>query len=199
MDKVSIIVRTCGRPEVLRGALESIRKQTYPDVETVVIEDGLEISRQMICTEYSDLQLRYISTGKRVGRAKAGNLGMKVAQGKYLNFLDDDDVLYPEHIEILLQTLQSAEEKAVYSVAEEAAAIYRKRKRTFYDVRKKVRFREPFNRMYLLHTNYLPIQSVMFEKSLFEQYGGFRENVDYLEDWDLWVRYAAHTKFQNGE
>ena len=46
MDKVSIIVRTCGRPEVLRGALESIRKQTYPDVETVVIEDGLEISRQ---------------------------------------------------------------------------------------------------------------------------------------------------------
>lgn len=196
MDKVSIIVRTCGRPEVLRGALESIRKQTYLDVETVVIEDGLEISRQMICTEYSDLQLRYISTGKRVGRAKAGNLGMKVAQGKYLNFLDDDDVLYPEHIEILLQTLQSAEEKAVYSVAEEAAAIYRKRKRTFYDVRKKVRFREPFNRMYLLHTNYLPIQSVMFEKSLFEQYGGFRENVDYLEDWDLWVRYAAHTNFK---
>lgn len=56
MDKVSIIVRTCGRPEVLRGALESIRKQTYPDVETVVIEDGLEISLQMICTEYSDLQ-----------------------------------------------------------------------------------------------------------------------------------------------
>lgn len=36
----------------------------------------------------------------------------------------------------------------------------------------------------------------MFEKSLFEQYGGFRENVDYLEDWDLWVRYAAHTNFK---
>ena len=45
MDKVSIIVRTCGRPEVLRGALESIRKQTYPDVETVVIEDGGVINK----------------------------------------------------------------------------------------------------------------------------------------------------------
>lgn len=86
MDKVSIIVRTCGRPEVLRGALESIRKQTYPNVETVVIEDGLEISRQMICTEYSDLQLRYISTGKRVGRAKSWKFGYEGSTGKVLEF-----------------------------------------------------------------------------------------------------------------
>ena len=104
MDKVSIIVRTCGRPEILRGALESIRRQTYPDIETVIIEDGPDISRQMIYTDYSDLQLRYFSTGKRVGRAKAGNLGMTTAWGKYLIFLDDDDVLYPEHIETLLRT-----------------------------------------------------------------------------------------------
>ena len=42
----------------------------------------------------------------------------------------------------------------------------------------------------------MPIQTVMFEKALFEQYGGFRENLDALEDWDLWLRYAAHEDFE---
>lgn len=196
MEKVSIIVRTCGRPEILRETLFSIRKQVYPSIETVVIEDGPDISRYLVCTEFADLNAIYLSTGSRVGRAKAGNLAMAAAQGEYLNFLDDDDILYPEHVEVLIHALQSAKEKVVYSVAEESVVVYQKKKKKFLSVRKKVRFREPFNRMYLLYTNYLPIQSVMFSRELFERYGGFRENVDYLEDWDLWVRYAAHTDFK---
>ena len=47
----------------------------------------------------------------------------------------------------------------------------------------------------LCHHNYIPIQTIMFEKKLFEEYGGLDESLDALEDWDLWVRYSLHTDF----
>lgn len=43
--------------------------------------------------------------------------------------------------------------------------------------------------------NLFPIQSVMFDRTLFEQYGGFDETLDVLEDWDLWLRYSMHCDF----
>ena len=43
--------------------------------------------------------------------------------------------------------------------------------------------------------NYLPIQSVMFEKSLYEEHGGFKEDLSVLEDWDLWLRYSLSENF----
>jgi hypothetical protein len=56
-------------------------------------------------------------------------------------------------------------------------------------------FNQPFNLLLLLWRNYLPIQSVLFHRSLYDENGGFDESLDYLEDWDLWIRYAVTTKF----
>ena len=55
--------------------------------------------------------------------------------------------------------------------------------------------KQEFNKIILCHHNYIPIQAIMFEKSLFEQYGGLDESLEALEDWDLWVRYSLHTDF----
>lgn len=64
--KVSIIIRTCGRPQVLRTALNSIRKQTYRNIEIVIVEDGIPTSKEMIEKEYSDLFVRYQADRKSV-------------------------------------------------------------------------------------------------------------------------------------
>jgi hypothetical protein len=45
------------------------------------------------------------------------------------------------------------------------------------------------------HHNYMPIQSVLFHRSLFEQHGGFAEDMDQLEDWNLWTRYTMNNDF----
>ena len=55
--------------------------------------------------------------------------------------------------------------------------------------------RGPFTMERLLHENLMPIQSVLFRRSLFEREGGFDETLDQLEDWNLWVRYGAHGTF----
>ena len=58
-ELVSIIVRTCNRPHILREALESIRRQTYPNIEVVVAEDGANTAQEMLETEFSDMNIRY--------------------------------------------------------------------------------------------------------------------------------------------
>lgn len=192
---VSIIVRTCNRPQLLRRALNSIRKQTYPNIETVIVEDGKNIAEELVKKEYADLKYIYEAVGRQVGRSKAGNRAMRLSTGKYLNFLDDDDALMPEHVAILVKALEGREEKAAYSVAEERQIVMNGYCIEPQVKKKYIRFRQPFYRLLLYVENYIPIQCMMFERSLFEKAGGLDEQLERLEDWDLWVRYSTMTNF----
>lgn len=195
---VSIIVRTCGRPKVLRETLISLRNQTYDNLEVVVVEDGEAISESMIKSEFSDMNILYHPTIQKVGRSKAGNLAMTLAHGKYLNFLDDDDLFYADHVEVLVSNLVKAEngEKAAYATAFETPVVVESKDPYVYEVKDyRGVHKQSFDPVMLCHHNYIPIQCIMFEKSLFEEYGGLDETTDALEDWDLWVRYSTHTDF----
>ncbi|MHA7579445.1 glycosyltransferase family 2 protein [Paenibacillus vandeheii] len=197
-DLVSIIIRTTNRPTLLKRALSSLCVQTCQNFEVIIIEDGSS-SSYYIVKEFDLLDIKYYSTGStRIGRAKAANLGMNKSSGHFLNFLDDDDYLLPSHIDTLLQEILLNKSCAVY-----AGAIERKQqlaggsairselvpngdiiKNTFSDKRM-IYFYNPF-----------PIQAVMFKKCLFEEYGGMDETLEYLEDWDLWIKYSFFTEYQ---
>ncbi len=191
---VSIIIRTCGRPQILKRALDSIRRQTYPNVEAVIVEDGKNTAEEMLKKEYADMRFIYQATGTHVGRSRAGNLAMQLSSGVYLNFLDDDDELFPDHVQKLVHALRGRQERAAYSIAQERQTAVRPGNRT-YIKKKYIRYRQPFYRLLLYAGNYIPIQSILFERSLFETYGGLDEEVGMMEDWDLWVRYSAVTDF----
>lgn len=193
---VSIIVRTCGRPEVLRETLESLRLQTYKNIEIVVVEDGPECAGKMIREDFLDLNIIYHAMGKNYGRSKAGNTAMKLAHGKYLNFLDDDDLFYADHVEVLVKTLEESNNKAAYAFGFETPVEVKSKDPYVYTVFDyRGGHKTKFNKIELCYHNYIPIQCIMFEKELFEQYGGLDESLDALEDWDLWVRYSLHTDF----
>lgn len=193
---VSIIVRTCGRPDVLRETMQSLRLQTYHNIEIVVVEDGQDVSRKMLESEFSDLNIIYKASGEKVGRSKVGNMAMALAHGKYLNFLDDDDLFYADHVEVLLAALEGQRERAAYAFAFETPIEVFHKSPYLYKIHEyRQIYKQTFNRMLLCHHNFIPIQCIMFEKSLFEEYGGLDETLDALEDWDLWVRYAMHTDF----
>jgi len=193
---VSIIVRTCGRPDVLRETLISIRNQTYKYIETVIVEDGAPKADKMIETEFSDMNIIYKATGTKVGRSKAGNIAMSLATGKYLNFLDDDDLFYADHVEVLVNALEKTRNRVAYSFAFETPVVIESKSPYVYEVMSyNSRYMQKFSRLALCHHNYIPIQSIMFEKTLFDEHGGLDETVDALEDWDIWVRYAQYTAF----
>ena len=196
MELVSIIIRTCGRPHILKGALKSVRSQTYKNIEVVVAEDGKNTAKKMLDEEFADLNIKYANTGERKGRTIVGNLALSMASGYYFNFLDDDDLLLPEHIETLVNAIHESEKMAVYSVAYESVVQYDSKIGDYKEYKKRVRYRQPFNRALLTFNNYIPIQSIMFSRKLYDQLGGFDESMDVLEDWELWVRYSTLADFE---
>ena len=194
---VSILVRTCGRPSVLRETLISLQRQTYQNIEVVVVEDGKPTAESMIKSEFSDMNILYHSTGKNVGRSKAGNLAMQLAHGTYLNFLDDDDLFFADHVEVLVANLIHSNCRAAYATSFETPIVVKSRDPYQYEITDCLCVhKQKFDRLLLFHHNYIPIQCIMFEKSLFEEYGGLAETVDALEDWDLWLRYSLYTDFE---
>ncbi len=193
---VSILVRTIDRPRVLREALATCANQTYRPLEVVVIEDGPERSRAVIEEFASRIPIRYRATGERVGRARAGNLALAEARGEWLNFLDDDDALFADHVEVLLAAALRAGVPGAYALAwETPARRHGHGERAFDEVFHHTAHRQPFDRITLWHHNYMPVQSVLFHRRLYERHGGFAEDMDQLEDWNLWTRYTLQDDF----
>lgn len=193
---VSILVRTHHRPGFLRQALASLAQQTHRPLEVVVVEDG-SADGEAVCAEFAGrLDLRYFRLDPAQGRSKAGNRALAEARGEWLGFLDDDDLLYADHVEVLLQAAREAGVPGAYGLA------WCARTRVLAEVQGLVEesFRsvepdEPFSRLRLWHHNLMPIQAVLFHRSLYERQGGFVEDMDQLEDWNLWTRFTIDAEF----
>ena len=185
---VSVIVRTCGRPETLRRTLQSLRWQTWRNFEIIVAEDGSDTARTMLETEFADLPIRYINDGVRHGRSVNGNRGLAAAKGTLCNFLDDDDFFYPDHLELLVGFWCAHPEADL--VLGSAMALYCQPDGTA--VRMCPLIFDRIDRFMMCQTSRIPIQTVLFRHSLFEQYGGLIETLDAYEDWGMWLKYLEH-------
>jgi glycosyltransferase involved in cell wall biosynthesis len=198
---VSVITRTYrGREVFLKQALLSVAHQTYPNVEHIVVEDGGDTMRAAInnVEQATGSLVRFIGLEK-CGRAVAANAGLAAARGRWCLFLDDDDLLFADHLDVLTSALL-AEPSAVaaYSLAWEVATDKAKSADgTYRELTHRVPsvLRQPFDSDVLMHHNFMPIQSVLFKRELFETRGGVDEDMDVLEDWLLWLRYARGNHF----
>lgn len=198
---VSVLTRTTpGKTGRLREAVASILGQTYENIQLVVVEDGGETARSFmedVARENPGVKVTYLALPKS-GRCLAGNEALKAACGEFLCFLDDDDLFYADHLEVLVQSLQKKPELgAVYGLAYQVRTEVISQEPWIYrDVEHSLLYRQVFNRYLMWHHNYLPIQTVLFKRSLFQQYGGFDPDLENLEDWNLWVRYSLAHDFE---
>ena len=194
---VSVLVRTCGRPKVLKECLESIRNQTYKNIEICVVEDGKNISEDLIRHKFSDCNIKYKALGQKQGRSVAGNVALEMASGAYFNFLDDDDLFYENHIECMVnEAIANSEESVFYALADEAETEIISHDPYTYETKSvsQAKFL-PFSKENLLVHNLFPIQTVFFKREVYEAFGGFRTDLEYLEDWELWLKYAQTYAF----
>lgn len=196
---VSIITRTYrGRLGFLKEAVESILHQTYPQIQLIVVEDGSDTASDYLSTLRFNkkIDIIYRALPKR-GRCYAGNQGLALANGELVNFLDDDDIFLPHHIESLVEHLRNHPDCCgAYSVAWTVPTkVISTDPLSYKELDKHVFIREDFSRSRLWDYNYIPIQSVLFKRSLFIMHGGFEESLDCLEDWDLWMRYTLESDF----
>lgn len=198
---VSVITRTVkGREALLRQAIQSVANQTYGAIEHIVVQDGGSVDPAALdpLAMRDGYNLRLLGLPKS-GRSAAGNAGLQAATGRWCVFLDDDDLMFGEHLEVLVGAVTEAHSRAAYSLAWEVPTAFK----TAGDGTSYVEashllpdaLRQEFDHKVLQHHNFLPIQAVLFERSLFTERGGFEEDMDALEDWVLWNKYAVGNDF----
>lgn len=188
---VSVVVRTRDRPRKLREALASIAAGTYRQVEVVVIDDGIDAAT--VPTDFPfPVCLRVLEGAS--GPAAAAQLGLETAAGRYVNFLDDDDLFYPEHLERLVAAALRTDCPVLYGDA--AVVIYeRSGEGDWVAVDRRLPYSRDFAPELLLLDNYIPFHTLLFDRELACRVGAFDASLPCLEDWDLLIRLSAATDF----
>ena len=186
---VSVVVRSMDR-ESLSEALDSISAQTWPFIEILVV--NAKGAHRDLPSIWGPHPLKVLSKGHPLPRSEAANLGLKAAQGTYASFLDDDDLLFEDHLGSLISKLEETPHvRAIYSGIR--VEVYEK------DSKSPIRsfdFNAPFNLQRLRGRNYIPINAMLFERSLITQDRCcFDETLDLFEDWDFWLQLSQHTPF----
>lgn len=108
MPKVSIITTVYDARDYLPLTIQSILMQTYRDIELILVDDGSPNGCGAICDEWAarDSRIRVFHQPNR-GASTASNVGLDVATGDYVGFVDSDDLIEPNMVENLLCALQS--------------------------------------------------------------------------------------------
>lgn len=199
LPRVTIVTRTHGpRVAILREAITSVLNQTYPNIEHLIVEDRTDFAENLV-TEVANAyntNIRYLKSDG-AGRSAAGNFGLRNATGDLMMFLDNDDLLFPDHVEILVRRLDAQPQHVgAYGMAWETQTRYDEHGR-YREIMHflPVAHRMDFDREKLKKVNFIPIQSILFRRSLFDREGGFHNELDHLEDWHLWSRYARYGDF----
>jgi GT2 family glycosyltransferase len=188
---VSTIVRTKDRPQLLHRALASLAAQSLKPDEVVVINDNGTDPAPVLHQFEDALTLVVVTPAHSLGRTRAAQLGLETASGRYVNFLDDDDELLPDHLRNLMDAVVRTGTRVAYADVEcvvdsaDGSAIVREVLGSTFDPSR------------LLFENTIPIMAVLAERELLFEVGGFDPDIQYFEDWDLWIRMARRTHFEH--
>ncbi len=191
-ELVSAIITTYKRePKIVERAIRSIINQTYKNIEIILVNDCPEdaiLAEKIaeLARRYGkDNRIKYHIVDKNGGACKARNIGLKMSEGEYVAFLDDDDEWMPAKIELQLKALQENDEYAI-----SYCNCY------FYNVEKnssRLRFekQQPTGYIYedLLKKNIIGSCSFpLIRKHIIDSIGGFNETMPAMQDWELYLR-----------
>jgi glycosyltransferase involved in cell wall biosynthesis len=190
---VSIIIPTFNRPDSLRVTLQSVLAQTYHNFEAIVINDGGADVSEVIDFFNNDKRIVYLQHTENKGLAAARNTAIRAAHGKYVAYLDDDDIYYPEHLETLVSFLESGDYKVAYTDSYQADQTWITDR--YVTTRKEIIYSYDFSREKLLIHNYIPILNLVYRMDLLDDVGLFDETLGTHEDWELLIRLSQKYEF----
>ncbi len=192
---VSVIIATYNRAKTLGRAIESVFSQSYPVKEIIIIDDGSTDNTKEVASGYAKKfgNITYIYQENAHCHVKTRNNGITRARGKYLAILDDDDFWcdndkLKKQVEFL--------EKNIDHVLVGGGAI-----KIDENGEEIIRYllpeRDEDIRSQLLVSNSFAHVTMMFRKDAFDKLGGYDEEFDGMEDWNLWLRMGTVGKFHN--
>ncbi len=189
MPKVSVIIPTYNRANLLPRAIKSVLNQTYPNFEIIIVDDGSTDNTKNVVTEFQkkDNRIKYFYQTHFGGPPKPLNLGIHNAIGEYVTFLGSDDEFSPRYLEKLLKPFESSEKNI--DVTSCNVLIIDERSKVLKEISKP----KNTNNEYIIKTslthNYI-FGNIFVKRKMFEKVGFFDENLKICEDFDMWIRLA---------
>jgi LmbE family N-acetylglucosaminyl deacetylase len=190
--RISVVVRTRDRPELLAEALASLAAGTYRRAEVVLVNDG---GRPPVLPEDYPLPVVRVDLAQSQGRAAAAQGGVAAATGDYVAFLDDDDLAAPEHLATLAGLVSAAGVRVAYTDA--AVAVYELEPGGWVCRERRLPYSRDFDPDVLRVDNYIPFNTLLVERRLFAEAGAFDSTLPFFEDWDFLIRLSAITPFHH--
>ena len=176
----SVIIPTYNRDNIDR-AISSVLNQSFFDFEIIVVDDHSDVPAIERCPILKDKQIRYFYLDKNGGAAVARNYGVKQAKGEYIAFLDDDDEWFLQKLKVINDAIGQQSLDLVYHnvvvdmVHERLRYIPKKRQEDKYYPK-------------MLYMNCIGgTPMVIIKRLLFEEIGGFNEELQSDEDGDLFI------------
>lgn len=176
---------------MLREAVESVRRQTLPPRQLIVVDDGsTDGTWDWLQSQIGLIRLRQENRGP----AAARNIGAAAAETEYLAFLDSDDLWLPPKLEVQVGFL---EENPEYRFCQSEEIWYRDGVR----VNPMKKHTKPSGDVFeaCLDRCLISPSSVMLRRDFFEELGGFDESFEVCEDYELWLRAALRSPFRTLE
>jgi len=196
-ELVSTIIPTYNRAALLVRALDSVAAQGYRPIEVVIIDDGsTDNTVEVVQSRRPFLESRGINVifhqQQNLKAPKARNVGMQLARGSLIAFLDSDDLWLPTFLETVVRLLDTYPQcgmgfSGILGIDDDDV-VFAERKMYIEPDPEEGVLTNPFNRI----MRYMPTQTsgVIVRKSVIDVVGDFDLALPVVEDWDLWYRIA---------
>ena len=192
--KVSIILPTYNRRKTFGAALNSALHQNHSNIQVIVVNDGGQDVSDIV-KSFNDERVLFIDRKQNRGKAYSLNEALSEAKGKYVSYLDDDDIWYPNHSSTLVNILENHDECGLAY-----GDLYRVKCKVDEDgnreiLSKMVDVCRDFDRFFMLYFNHVLHVSLMHRRDLLEKTGLYNERLGVLIDWDMTRRMCFFTDF----
>ena len=180
---VSVVIPTYNRARLVQEAVASVLAQSYRPLELIVVDDGSTDATGAALAGRPEV--RVLSQPHTGMPGQARNAGARLARGEYLAFLDSDDLWQPPKLE-----------RQVAAATQAGAAIWHTRERWVRSGRVVSQRSQRHRRSGDLFTDSLRKcvigpSTVLLQRAAFTRAGGFREDLEIAEDYELWLRLTA--------
>ncbi len=186
----SVIIPVYNAAHYVAEAIESELHQTQRPLEVIVIDDGSTDETPHVLARYAGRIVAVRQTN--AGLAAARNRGLAVARGEFVAFLDADDAWYPNALAVMTEVLQTRTgADLVLGAWDSTDSAGRVLQRQAVPPEVQRHLHTDFRRTLALG-NRFPVGVLLIRRRCFECCGLFDPRLQALEDWDLWLRFAAH-------
>lgn len=177
--KVSCIITTYNRPELLVDAIDSVLRQSLPPDEIIVVDDNSSVSYADVIEKYQG-QVQFVKTSEgKKGVSAARNTGIELATGDVIAFLDDDDLWLERKVEFQVAALQEHGDCIACSSGHLDSETGRVRVLAADTV---------FQRMLMLRNVLGSPSKLMVRREAFDEGLRFDDDLGHAEDWDLYLQ-----------